>query len=180
VVSTSLAHGSALAASASALADSGASGWPLVEAAQRLVHERFRHYSCLYWWESPRLAFERRRGYCVQYNGALAALLGAVGIECRQVHAFRVFVPDDPQWRMGHVWVRARVDGQVRDVCAGRAGNRPGAVGFVPTTAVRPFGRGMALLTALGLGPLVGAALLRATVRRGPRPAWLHRPMDAA
>lgn len=180
MVSTSLARGTALAEAAAALADSGASGWPLVAAAQRLVHERFRDYSCLYWWESPRVAFARRRGYCVQYNGALATLLDALEVECRLVHAFRVSVADDPAWRMGHVWVRARVDGRVRDVCAGRAANRPGAVGFVPVTAVRRFGRGMAALTTLGMGPVVGAALLRATVRRQPRPAWLHRPMDAA
>lgn len=168
----------ALDATVTALVDSTVHGWPLVEAAQRLVHRRFRVYSCLFWWESPSVAFERGRGYCVQYNGALMIVLRALGIECRLVHASRVTLAGDPGWRMGHVWVQARLDGVTRDVCAGRAANRPGTVDFQPVTTVRPFGLGMRAAAGLGTGALVGAALLRSAVFREPRPDWIHRPMD--
>lgn len=170
--------GSALLDAVASLRASGLTGWDLVERAQQTVHDRFSDYSCRYWWESPETAFGQRRGYCAQYNGTLASMLGLLGFRCRLVHAFRVSVRDDPSWRMGHVWVQVRHEGQVRDACAGQAANRPGLVGFVPRTRVWPFGPGMRALTTLGMGPLVGFALVRSAVTRRPPPRWLHHPMD--
>lgn len=160
------------------LAQRGLAGWPLVDAARRLIHDRFLFYSCLTWWESPATAYRRRRGYCAQYNGALAEVLHALGVECRLVHSFRVRVFDDPSWRMGHVWVQARVDGEVRDVCAGTPPTLRGRVGFEPLTRVRGFGPVMRAVTAGGMAPLVGGSLVRSAVTRSPRAAWLHRPWD--
>lgn len=160
------------------LAGSGATGWELVEAAQRLVHDGIRRYSCLRWWESPDRALERGAAYCVQYNGVLAELLRSAGVEARRVYATRVEVADDPTWRGGHVWVRARVDDEERDVCAGRDANRPGAVGFVPASRVRTFGRPAQAVATAGLAGLVAAQLAWARVRGRPRPEWMDRAFD--
>jgi len=163
---------------AAGVASLGLSGWPLVDAARQVVHDRFRSYSCLSWWESPATAFARRRGYCVQYNGALAAVLRGQGLDCRLVHAFRVRDLDDPSWRMGHVWVQVRHDGEVRDVCAGIAPTEARGVGFEPITPVRGFGRGMQVLTTVGMAPLVAGSLARSALTRRPRASWLHHPWD--
>ncbi len=153
----------------------GGAGWPLVMRARRLVHQRFRFYSCLSWWESPATALARGRGYCAQYNGALYEVLRRSGVECRLVHAFRVRLRDDPSWRIGHVWVRVRVDGESRDACAGSAGD---PIRFEPVTRVRPFGTGMRLLTVVGMAPIVAVAVTRSALTRQPRPTWLHHPLD--
>lgn len=134
--------------------------------------------SCLSWWESPATAFARRRGYCAQYNGALAGVLHEVGVDCRLVHAFRVHVLDDPSWQMGHVWVQVRVDGEVRDVCAGTTNTDQG-VGFEAVTPVHGFGHGMRMLTPVGMAPLVAGSLARSTLTRSPRAEWLHHPWDS-
>ncbi len=156
----------------------GLVGWPLVEHAQRLVHEQFREYSCLHWWESPAAAFSRRRGYCAQYNGALAEVLAELDIDCRLVHAFRVRLVDDPSWRMGHVWVQVRVEGEVRDVCAGSAWTREGKARFEPLTPVRRFGRTMRLVTAIGMAPIVAGSLAWSVLTGKPRAAWLHHALE--
>lgn len=165
-----------LARAAGALAGLGLSGWPLVAAVQRLVHERFRFYSCLSWWESPATAFGRGRGYCAQYNGALAGMLGGLGFDCQLVHAFRVRMLDDPSWRMGHVWVRVRFDGEVRDVCAGSRAAESLVVRFQPITRVWAFGRAMRFVTTLGMAPIVWGSLLRSAATGTPRASWLHHP----
>ena len=60
----------ALDAAVAELAASGLAGWALASRARLTVHRQFTMYSCLSWWESPRVAFAHRRGYCVQYNAA--------------------------------------------------------------------------------------------------------------
>lgn len=162
---------------AAALGGLGLGGWPLVAAAQQAVHRQFRCYSCLSWWESPATAFSRGRGYCVQYNGALAEVLRALGFDCRLVHAFRVRMIDDPSWRMGHVWVRVRIDGEVRDVCAGTQATQASAARFEPLTRVWGFGRAMQALTTLGMAPIVATSLTRTAIKRTPRATWLHHPL---
>lgn len=120
----------------------------------------------------------RERGYCAQYNGALADVLRHLGFDCRLVHAFRVRMLGDPSWRMGHVWVRVRIGGEFRDVCAGTPGTGAGAVGFVPLTRVWGFGRAMRGLTTVGMAPIVAASLVRSAVTGTPRATWLHHPLD--
>lgn len=168
----------ALDSAAATLSQERLTGWPLVEGAQSLVHERFQYYSCLYWWESPSTAFTRRRGFCVQYNTALQGVLHRLGFDCDLVHASRVRLAHDPDWRMGHVWVRVTIDGEVRDVCAGSSATDNGSVRFEPLTPVRRFGVPMRLLTGVGTAMIVTTAVLRSAISRQPRPAWLHHPLD--
>lgn len=164
----------ALDSAAASLTQERLTGWPLVEGAQSLVHQRFGHYSCLYWWESPATAFRRRRGYCVQYNTALLGVLHRLGFDCALVNASRVRLAHDPDWRMGHVWVQVTIDGEVRDVCAGPATPDTGSVRFEALTPVRRFGEPMRLLTVVGTAMIVTAAVLKSAISRQPRPAWLH------
>ncbi len=154
------------------------SGWPLAERAQQAVHQQFRDYSCLYWWESPATAFTRRRGYCVQYNTALQLLLDKLGIVSSLVHASHVRLVTDPTWRMGHVWVRVAIDGDIRDVCAGSASLNAASSRFEPLTPVRRFGPAMRLLTTIGTACAVMAAQLCSTISRKPQARWLHHPLD--
>ena len=157
----------------------GTVGWDLVLDAQRRVHERFTHYSCLHWWENPSSALRNRRGYCSQYNGALAEVLRRLGFAAWTVSARRVAVTGDPSWRLGHTWVRATVGGSTQDVCAHRADNRPGQVGFVPLTPVRRFGTLTFWATTVGMLPLVSIETLSGLLPgRSPAP-WLYQPMDA-
>jgi len=163
---------------ADGLRQEGLSGWPLVERAQQVVHQRFSDYSCLYWWESAVTAFIRRRGYCVQYNTALQLLLEELGIDSRPVHAYRVRLVNDPSWRMGHMWLRVTLDGDTRDVCAGSRSIDAVSLRFTPVTRVRRFGPAMRSLTTVGTAGAVMAAQLRTTISRKPRPRWLHHPLD--
>ena len=66
---------------------SRATGWDLVDQASRLVHDRFTTYSVLHAWERPQTSFRRRRGFCAQYNGALAQILRRLGVDARMVYA---------------------------------------------------------------------------------------------
>ena len=151
-------------------------GWPLVETTQDLVHQRFLDYSCLYWWESPAVAFERRRGYCIQYNTALYEVLCRLGIDCMLVYAARVRLANDPIWRMGHVWVQVAIDGEVRDVCAGSSSLDANSPRFEPLTPVRRLGAGLKSLTVVGTAMAVVAASLSAGITHSARPRWLHHP----
>jgi hypothetical protein len=155
------------------------SGWPLVERAQQAVHQQFRDYSCLYWWESPATAFTHRRGYCVQYNTALQLILDNLGISSGLVHAARVRLVNDPTWKMGHVWLRVTIDGDTCDVCAGSASLDAASSRFEPITPVRRFSPVMRLLTTMGTAGAVMAAVLGSTISRKPQPRWLHHPLDS-
>src|SRR6266516_2138308 len=107
-----------LAGAVSICRRSGAAGWELVEQAWRLVHDRFTTYSMLHVWERPETAFRRRRGFCTQYNGALAQILRRLGFEAWLVYTARVRFDDNAEWTLGHTRVRLRLNGDVRDVCA--------------------------------------------------------------
>ena len=64
-----------------------------------MVSARFSTYSVLHPWESPSGAFRRGRGYCTQYNGALAIILRELGLQAWLVYAARVRFDDQPDWR---------------------------------------------------------------------------------
>ena len=69
-------------------------------------------------------------GYCTQYNLALKQILDRLGFDVRAVFSLRVRVADNPGWTMGHTWLRVRMGGKERDVCAGQADSLPGQVNF--------------------------------------------------
>jgi hypothetical protein len=153
---------------------SGAAGGDLVDQASRLVHDRFTTYSVLHVWEQPETAFRRRRGYCTQYNGALAQILRGLGFDAWLVYAARVRFDDNAEWALGHTWVRVRLDGEVRDVCARSAGNRPGSVGFTCLGRVRRLGPVARVASGAGTAAAAFAAVLLARLRGQGRPRWVE------
>jgi hypothetical protein len=155
---------------------SGLSGWALVDEAARLVSLQFATYSVLHPWESPDKAFRQRRGYCLQYNGALATILQQLGIGAWLVFAERVHFDDGPDWSLGHTWVRAGIESEVRDVCARSADNRSGCVHFTPIGPVRKLGGAVRVASAMGSYGAALAAVTRARLRGEPRPEWVEHP----
>jgi len=153
---------------------SGAAGGDLVDQASRLVHDRFTTYSVLHVWEQPENAFRRRRGYCTQYNGALAQILRGLGFDAWLVYAARVRFDNNAEWALGHTWVRVRLDGDVRDVCARSAGNRPGSVGFTCPGRVRRLGPVARVASGAGTAAAAFAAVLLARLRGQGRPRWVE------
>jgi transglutaminase-like putative cysteine protease len=152
-------------------------GWELVDFATRLVHDKIRIYSVRNLWDTPGLAFKYGMGYCTQYNLALAQLLRRLGFEVQPVFALKIQSDTKPEWQMGHTWLRVSVDGETRDVCAGNAENRAGAVDFRPLTKVYPGAPHVLLATHLGLIWYAGVLEWRALLMRQPLPSWMwqHR-----
>jgi hypothetical protein len=135
---------------------SGLRGWDLVAFAQHLVYRKFTFYSTCNLWDTPARAFEHGMGYCTQYNLALKSILDRLGFRIQAVFSLKVQVADDTDWTMGHTWLRVALDGEVRDVCAGRADNRPGANHFVPLAPVWPGSPAILFLSHLGAILLCG------------------------
>jgi transglutaminase-like putative cysteine protease len=158
----------------------GLAGWALVDHATRVVCEQFSTYSVLHPWESPSGAFRHRRGYCTQYNGALASILQELDVEAWLVYAPRVRFAEQPDWALGHTWVRVRAGGEVRDVCARSLGNTSGHVGFEPKGRVRRLGTTMRLLTTIGSSGTAATAIVLARLQRRPRPDWVEHPRSAS
>jgi hypothetical protein len=152
---------------------SGLDGWELVAYAQRLVHHRFTHYSCRNLWDTPTAAFRRGMGYCTQYNLALKQILDRLGFDARAVFSLRVRVADNPDWTMGHTWLRVRLDGEIRDVCAGHDENLPGKVNFTPLAPVWPGHGFVFALTHLGMIYFCGFLEWRSLITGRPLPAWM-------
>jgi hypothetical protein len=153
----------------------GLEGWDLVTFAQRLVYRKFTYYSCRNLWDTPAAAFRRGMGYCTQYNLALKQILDRLGFDVQAVFSLQVRVADAPDWTMGHTWLRVRVAGEVRDVCAGHAENLPGRVNFVPLAPVWP-GNGFVLaLTHAGMIGFSGFLEWRALLTRKPLPGWMFQ-----
>ena len=152
---------------------SGLAGWELVTYAQRLVYHKFTHYSCRNLWDTPAGAFRRGMGYCTQYNLALRQILEQLGFDVRAVFSLRVRVADNPDWTMGHTWLRVRVGGEELDVCAGQADNLPGKVNFRPLAPVWS-GNGFVLtLTHLGMIGFCGFLEWRSLLTGWPLPGWM-------
>ena len=160
--------------------ETGLTGWELVDHATHLVHDKFSTYSAWHLWERPAVAFTHSRGYCNQYNLALAAVLRGLGFEVSAVHASRVRMwHSRPWWHNGHAWLRVTHAGRTLDVDASQASNRAGSVGFVPVTEIRPFTRLSELDTALASVPFVTWTVWQAWVTGRDVPEWLYRRMDA-
>jgi hypothetical protein len=161
---------------------SGLDGWDLVVYAQRLVYAKFTFYSCCNLWDTPAAAFRRGMGYCTQYNLALKQILDRLGFDARAVFSLRVRVADDPDWTMGHTWLRVRVraGGATRDVCAGHADNLPGKVNFTPLAPVWS-GNGFVLaLTHIGMIGFCGFLEWRSLLTGWPLPGWMFEARSRA
>lgn len=154
----------------------GLAGWDLVDYAQHLVFRKFTRYSILNLWETPAMAFRNSRGYSNQYNSALGELLEALGFEVERVFASRVRFDDNPWWRMGHAWLRVRVDGVAKEVCAGLASHHPGHVEFVPVSEIRPFTSFTYLNTNNGMIVFTCYQAWKSLVTAQPLPRWMYRP----
>ena len=153
----------------------GLSGWNLVAHAQRLVARKFAIYSLRNPWDSPSRAFVRGMGYCLQYNLALKHILQRLGFDSRLVHAVRVRDLDDPNWRMGHAWLRVRSGGEELDVCAGSERNFPGRMRIKPLTGVHDLPPALVALSYVGSALVAGAAEWQG-VLKGTDPGWTFRP----
>ena len=151
---------------------SGLQGWELVTFAQQMVARKFAIYSTLNLWDPPGRAFIYGTGYCTQYNLALRQILRRLGFQTTAVFAFRAHFSDNEEWTMGHTWLRVTVDGETREVCAGRVDNEAGKVHFVPLSAVHN-GRPLTMfLTHLGLISFMGFLEWRALLTRTEPPSW--------
>ena len=152
---------------------SGLDGWDLVAYAQRLVYRKFTFYSCRNLWDTPSAAFRRGMGYCTQYNLALKQILDRLGFDVRAVFSLRVRVAEDPDWTMGHTWLRVRIGGEERDVCAGQADNLPGQVNFTALAPVWPGNDFVLALTHLGMIGFCGFLEWRSLLTGWPLPGWM-------
>jgi hypothetical protein len=167
-----------LADAAATCLGTGAHGWDLVDEATRLVHDQFSTYSVLHAWERPETAFVRRRGYCTQYNGALARLLRRLGFDAWLVFAAHVQFDDDVEWALGHTWVEVAVGGEVLAACARSRSNRPGSVGFAPGGSVRRLDPLTRFASTAGTALAAYAAVAAARVRGAERPRWVEHPRE--
>jgi hypothetical protein len=158
---------------AAACRRTGLAGWKLVTCAQRLVYRKFTYYSCRNLWDTPAQAFRRGMGYCTQYNLALKQLLDRLGFDARAVFSRRVRVAEDPDWAMGHTWLRVRVGAETRDVCAGHADNLPGQVNLTLLAPVWPGHRLVLAMTHLGMIGFCGFLEWRALLTRRLLPGWM-------
>lgn len=73
-----------------------------------------------------------------------------------------------------HTWVRVRLDGDVRDVCARSASNRPGSAGFICIGRVRRLGPVARVASGAGTAVAAFAAVLVARLRGQGRPRWVE------
>lgn len=158
----------------------GLQGWDLVTYAQRVVSQKFSVYSTLNLWDPPNRAFIHGMGYCTQYNLALKHLLDHLGFETRAVFSLKVRVFDNDNWTMGHTWLRVTHNGETRDVCAGRAANKPGQVHFAPMSRVFPGHPFTLFLTHLGMILFCGVLGWTALLTKRPCPTWMYAPPSAA
>ncbi len=99
-----------------------------------------------------------------------------MAFESEAVFSLRVRVADRPDWTMGHTWLRVNIDGDVRTVCAGRAGNLPGSVNFTPLAPVRRGRAPVLLLSHLGMILFCGYLEWRAVLTGQPLPEWMFVP----
>ncbi|MCA9874956.1 MAG: hypothetical protein KC441_14905 [Anaerolineales bacterium] len=154
----------------------GLAGWALVAYAQQLVYRKFAVYTTLNLWDPPNHAFVVGMGYCTQYNLALKHILDQLGFSTQAVFSLKVQVVDNPEWIMGHTWLRVTLDGETRDVCAGRLDNFPGKVHFVPLSGVLPGHPLTLFLTHLGMILFVCIQEWQALLARRPSPDWTYKP----
>lgn len=169
---TTLAGVTTLADAMRASRLTGLQGWDLVAYAQQLVARKFAIYSTRNWWDTPARAFEYGLGYCAQYNLALKQLLDRLGFDTEVVFARKVQVLTDPDWILGHTWLRVTVQGEVREVCAGYVTNEPGRNNFEPLTPVHHGSTVLLLLMHFGMPPFCGFVEWRALLNGRGDPGW--------
>jgi hypothetical protein len=150
-------------------------GWALVAYAQHLVARKFTIYSTRNLWDTPARAFEFGMGYCTQYNLALKYVLDRLGFETEAVFAQKVRVLSNPDWVLGHTWMRVTVQDEVRAVCAGYLANAPGHNNFEPLTPVHHSNTAILLLMNLGMLPFCGLVEWRALLSGRGDPGWTFR-----
>lgn len=154
---------------------SGLEGWALVHFAQKLTAKKFAVYSALNLWDMPSRAFAHGMGYCTQYNLALKQILDRLGFQTTAVFALKTRIFDNDAWDMGHTWLRVTIDGETRDVCAGRVANQPGNVHFVALSQVHN-GRFLILLFS-HLGMILFCTVLewKAHLTGTEPPIWMFK-----
>jgi hypothetical protein len=157
----------------------GLQGWELVAYAQQLVARKFAIYSTRNLWDTPSRAFEYGLGYCTQYNLALKQLLDRLGFDTEAVFARKVRVLTNPDWTLGHTWLRVTLQGEVREVCAGYIENEPGHVNFEPVTPVHHGRTAILLLMHLGMLAFCGFVEWRALLSGKGDPGWTFPPKHA-
>jgi hypothetical protein len=150
----------------------GLRGWDLIAYAQHVVARKFVVYSTRNLWDTPARAFEYGLGYCTQYNLALKHILDRLGFDTESVFARKVRVLTDPDWMMGHTWLRVTLNDEVREVCAGHIDNVPGRIHFEPVTPVQHGGTAILLLMHLGMVPFCGFVEWRALLSGQGDPGW--------
>ncbi len=153
----------------------GLQGWALIAYAQHLVARKFAIYSTRNLWDTPARAFEYGMGYCTQYNLALKAILDRLGFDTEAVFARKVQVLTNPNWAMGHTWLRVTVQNEVREVCAGYVTNEPGRNNFEPLTPVHHGNTLTLSLMNLGMMPFCGFVEWRALLSGKGNPGWTFR-----
>lgn len=128
-------------------------------------------------WDRPARAFAQGMGYCSQYNLALKQVLEALGFEVKSVFCTRVSFVDKPEWRLGHTWLRVRVQNEWRDVCASRVKNEPGIISFEPLRPVYPGHDTVLFILHMAMIVYLGVIEWRAYLTRKPLPEWMmaHR-----
>jgi len=156
---------------------SGLQGWQLVAYAQRLVRQKFAFYSTINLWDSPARAFIYGMGYCTQYNLAFKQLLDRLGFKTQAVFCPKVQVHDNTDWTMGHTWLRVTLNGDTRDVCAGRFENEPGQVHFTPLMKVLNGRAPLLFLSHIGVILFCGVLEWKALLSKSAPPDWAYREM---
>lgn len=157
---------------------SGLQGWALVQFAQQLVAKKFAVYSARNLWDTPARAFAYGMGYCTQYNLALKQLLDQLGMQTTAVFALKTRVFDNEAWNMGHTWLRVTIDGETRDVCAGRVENRPGQVNFEALSQVQNGRYPILLVNHLGMILFCGFLEWKALLTGSALPAWMYKERE--
>jgi hypothetical protein len=122
-------------AAAEMLIKSGKTGWDLVNAAVRFVHDRMQ-YCRRNSFDSYRKAFWRGYGYCQQQAFALQKLLSLLGFKSEVVYAFLVRLHSGK--RANHAWVRVTYEGETRDICPIFTDEND-ALTFTPPTKIRHY-----------------------------------------
>lgn len=155
----------------------GLTGLALIQYCCELVGHQFETQTLRSPWEPGAVAFARRRGYSMQYNGVLAEILSRLGFQAELVFAARVRRPhaQPPWYAMGHAWVRVTIDGRRRAVCA-RYGGMGGEHGFVPLTQIHVVSALTLVDTTVAATTVSLLAQWWAILARKPLPYWFESP----
>lgn len=159
----------------------GLQGAELATWCARLCNKQFELQTKRTPWENAATAFARRRGNSATYNGALAEILGRLGLDARLVFAARTRreTGTQPWFATSHAWVDVEIDGRRRPLCA-RFGPfdadalHEGQAPVIPVTDVHPV-RMITIVDNAILNAIVSAGMTWSCWRRNvPYPLWLE------